>query len=105
MKVTQILWSLRLFQQGQKNRLPRGFTRGRVVIDAPAEFSLQPGEIKPYDISQFKPFETIMVGPPPDARVTRESLALFQAVEGFESPASRVLEFMASTQAQTNKPE
>lgn len=82
MKLTQILWGLHLIQLDQKNRLPRGFKRRRVAVETPAEFQL--GDVKPYDLSQFKPFETIMFGTPPRTRVTRESLALFHAIEGFE---------------------
>lgn len=62
MKISQALWGLRLFKQGRKNRLPRGFKRAQVVVEGPAEFMIQPREIKPYDLSQLKPFETITFG-------------------------------------------
>lgn len=66
---------------------------------------IQPTEVKPYDLNQFKPFETIMFGQPPGVRVTRESLAQFQVMEGIESPSPGALAFLASIEAQTNKLE
>lgn len=78
----------------------------RPTIDGPPEFMIQPTEVKPYDLSQFKPFETIMFGQPPGVRVPPESLARFRVMEKVEPvDPERVSEFLASVEAQTNKPE
>lgn len=105
MKISQAIWALRLFKQSRNNRLPRGFKRVRVVIEDLAEVAFQPGEVKPYDLSQFKPFETIMFCHPPSVRVTPESLARFMVMEGIETPSPGARAFLASIEAQTNKPE
>lgn len=105
MKTSQAIWALRLFQQSRKNRLPRGFKRVRVVIDDLAESAFHLGEVKPYDLSKFKPFEAIMFCQGPSVRVTPESLTRFMVMEGIETPSPGARAFLASIEAQTNKPE
>ena len=105
MKISQTLWALRLFKQSRKNRLPRGFKRVQVVFEDLADFAFQSGEVKPYDLSQFKPFEAIMFCQGPSVRVTPESLARFMVMEGIETPSPGARAFLASIEAQTNKPE
>lgn len=73
-------------------------------IDGPLEFMIRQTELKPYDLSQFKPFETIYFGPPVSARVTPESLARFEVMEG-QNSAKRLNELLATVAAQTNKSE
>lgn len=103
MKTSQTLWALRLLNQSRKNRLPRGFERVQVVIEDLADFALQPGEVKPYDLSQFKPFDTIMFGQPKSVQVTRESLAMFRVMEGVESRSPGSLAFLSLIEAQPIK--
>lgn len=105
MKVTELDWALRLFKQSRKNRLPRGFKRVSGVIEDLSEIAFPPGEVKPYDLSKFKPFDTIMFCQSPSVRVTPESLARFMVMEGFETPSPAARAFLASIEAQTNKPE
>lgn len=89
------------------DRLPRGhFFKGKKA--GPAFFFMdefcQANAGKPYDLSQLKPFETITFGQP-GVRVTRESLAMFQALEGTESASPGGSAFWASVEAQANKPK
>lgn len=104
MKISQTLLALRLFKQSWNNRRPRGFKRVRVVIEDLAEFAFQPGEVKPYNLSQFKPFQTIIFCQPPSVRVTPESLVRFMVMEGIETPSPGARAFLASIETQTNEP-
>ncbi|MBA1203628.1 hypothetical protein G7009_18055 [Pseudomonas capeferrum] len=90
------------------DRLPRGcFFKGKkagaafFVMD---EFCLA-NAVKPYDHSQFKPFETVMLCQPPSFGVTPESLARFKLMEGIETPSPGARAFLDSIESQTNKPE
>jgi hypothetical protein len=90
------------------DRLPRGtYFKGKKA--GPAFFFMdelwQANANKPYDFSQFKPFETIMFCQGPSVRVTPESLARFMVMEGIETPSPGARAFLASIEAQTNKPE
>lgn len=90
------------------DRLPRGrFFKGKKA--GPAFFFMdefwQANAGKPYDLSQFKPFDTVMFCQPPSVRVTPESLARFKVMEGIETPSPGARAFLASIEAQSNKPE
>jgi hypothetical protein len=106
MKVTQSLWALRLFKLSRNNRLPRGSKRAQISVEGPPEFKIQPGEIKPYDLSKLNPLGTITFGQPPRPQVTAESLARFMVMENVKPlDPQRVMELLGSVETATNKPE
>ncbi|POA78610.1 hypothetical protein [Pseudomonas sp. DP16D-R1] len=90
------------------DRLPRGtYFKGKKAGSAFLFMDelWQANANKPYDLSQFKPFETIMFYQPSGVRVTPESLARFAVMEGVESPSPGALAVLASIEAKTDKPE
>lgn len=92
----------------RNDRLPRGkFFKEKkpgcslVVMD---EFwRAKAGE--PYDLSQFKLFETIAFGQSPGVRVTAESLARFKVMEGLEEQPAVSHALMALAEAKASNPE
>jgi hypothetical protein len=98
-------WRQRL---GPDDRLPRGrFFNGKKA--GPAFFVMDEfwlaNAVKPYDLSQFKPFETVMFCLPPSVGVTPESLARFKVMEGIETQSPGARAFLGSIEPQPKKPE
>ncbi|HEP8970175.1 TPA: hypothetical protein VDU83_002512 [Pseudomonas aeruginosa] len=61
--------------------------------------------VEPYDLSQFKPFETIVIGQSPGVCVTAESLARFKVMEGLEDHPAGSCALMVLAEAKVSSPE
>lgn len=92
----------------RNDRLPRGkFFKGKkpgrslVVMD---EFWRAKAD-EPYDLSQFKPFETIAFGQSPGVLVTAESLARFKVMEGLDEQPAASHAIMALAEAKASDTE